>query len=665
MPGQGVRGYFMLIAAVVLAVAPTTLQATPAASAEIDRQEAYYHYSLGMQAQLTGDSDTALAEYHKAQALDPSASAIRVETARLLREMGRLDDARKEAEAAVALDGEDPDAHLILAQLLQVQASGVDAEQTLKAAASHYEAVVRLRPKDGQSLLHLAGIYGQLQDHVNAARIWGLYLELDPGNFEAHVQRGTHLLLAGKSDEAAEAMKAALELHPGSARAYQILGDIYARADETDEAIEDYKKALEIEPDNIRVRLALGEMLQQAHKPEDGLAQAQAALGIDPANRFALDLKGRCLRDLRRFDEADAVADTLIAGDPKDLKASFLKVTIAESRRDFEKAAALLEEIVARPSGSDEESEGGMRTLLVHLGFAYQQLQRYDDAAAAFARALKEGPPPDENLLSFHAEALYLAKQKDAALTAVRAARERFPDDADLTGLEATLLREKGDLDGGIALVEAMREKAPSDPKVLGRVADFYRRARRLPEAEAALRQALAADPKSLSTLFQLGAVLEREKRQDDAEAVFRQALEVEPESAPVLNYLGYMNADRNVKVEEALSLIQKAVDLEPDSPAYRDSLGWALFRLNRLGPAEEEVRRALDKDGDNAVILDHLGDILAKRGQVAEALQCWQKALKGEDEDEELDRPTVEAKVRDAQGALQAQQQRTTPPTP
>jgi tetratricopeptide (TPR) repeat protein len=159
--------------------------------------------------------------------------------------------------------------------------------------------------------------------------------------------------------------------------------------------------------------------------------------------------------------------------------------------------------------------------------------------------------------------------------------------------------------------------------------------------------------------------VLERQDRHDDAEAVFREALAVEPDSAPVLNYLGYMNADRNVRVEEALTLIQKAVDLDPQSAAYQDSLGWALFRLNRLEAAEHAVRRALEKDGQNAVILDHLGDILAKRGRVAEALPCWQRALKGEDEEAELDRPRVEAKIREAQGALRAQQQAAPAPAP
>jgi tetratricopeptide (TPR) repeat protein len=105
--------------------------------------------------------------------------------------------------------------------------------------------------------------------------------------------------------------------------------------------------------------------------------------------------------------------------------------------------------------------------------------------------------------------------------------------------------------------------------------------------------------------------------------------------------------------VEEALGLIERAVALDPENSAYLDSLGWALFRLERLELAEQNLRKAVAKGSRNAVVLAHLGDVLERRGNVREALDYWQRALAGEDEDGELDRARVERKIREAQVGL------------
>jgi tetratricopeptide (TPR) repeat protein len=636
------------------------------ASLEARRAEAYYHFSLGLQARLTGDTETSLDEYRRAQKLDGGSAAIRVETARLLRESGRLDEALVEAKEAVRLEEDNADAHLILGQLYQLRTEGAGAEQALRRAAAEYEQVVRLQPTDGNTIHALANVYGQLQEHKDAARLWELFLALDASafdpqiRFDAQVQLGTQLLAAGDSEAAAAALKKAVDMQP-SVRAYQALGEIYAHAQQTDQAILHYRKALEIEPGNLRVHLGLGDILHRAKRYPEALAEAEAVLLADPKIRYALDLKGRTLRDLKDFDRADEAAEAVLVQDASDLKAAYLKVTIAEARRDFTAAAAQLEAILARSRNGEDpaESASNDRVFLIHLGFAYQQQNRYADAAAAFGRAKRVGGEPDAALLGYHAEALLLAKDLERALTETRAARGRFPDDPDLASLEATVLREKGDLKGALTVVEALRQKSPEDPKVLLQVADFYRKAHKFSEAEAALRKAREVEPQSLTVLFQLGAVLEREKRLDEAEGFFREALKLEPDSAAILNYLGYMNADRNVRVEEAVGLLEKALALDPGSGAYLDSLGWAQYRLNRLELAEENVRKALERQAGSAVILDHLGDILERRGHVAEAMTLWQKALQGEDEEGELDRSGVERKIREAQTLLHAHDQK------
>ena len=105
---------------------------------------------------------------------------------------------------------------------------------------------------------------------------------------------------------------------------------------------------------------------------------------------------------------------------------------------------------------------------------------------------------------------------------------------------------------------------------------------------------------------------------------------------------------------------------------------GQPVIHIARDDKRAEAMKLALAVMAPGAVVLDlpawdclpydrvsPVGDIVARRGRVAEALVLWQKALKGEDEEGELDRPRVEAKVREAQGTLQAQQQPIAPPTP
>jgi tetratricopeptide (TPR) repeat protein len=122
------------------------------------------------------------------------------------------------------------------------------------------------------------------------------------------------------------------------------------------------------------------------------------------------------------------------------------------------------------------------------------------------------------------------------------------------------------------------------------------------------------------------------------------------------------MNADRGVRLEEALAFLEKAVALDPENGAYLDSLGWALYRLDRLERAEAQLRKAVTKIGTNGVVLDHLGDVLKRRGAVREALDYWRKALEGDDESDELDHTVVQRKIREAQAGLDAAQNKQRP---
>jgi tetratricopeptide (TPR) repeat protein len=125
------------------------------------------------------------------------------------------------------------------------------------------------------------------------------------------------------------------------------------------------------------------------------------------------------------------------------------------------------------------------------------------------------------------------------------------------------------------------------------------------------------------------GAMYERMKKYDAAEAEFHKVLELDSDNAGAMNYLGYMLADRAVRLDEAYQLIKKALDLDPQNGAYLDSLAWVYYRQGKLNEAEGLLLQALDRIGQDATVHDHLGDVYFKLGKTKDAIAQWQASLK------------------------------------
>ena len=104
--------------------------------------------------------------------------------------------------------------------------------------------------------------------------------------------------------------------------------------------------------------------------------------------------------------------------------------------------------------------------------------------------------------------------------------------------------------------------------------------------------------------------------------------LEIDPDNADALNFIGYSYAERGVKLDEAETLIRKAVRFKPDNGYIMDSLGWVYFRQNRLEEAIDCLRKAVDLLPQDPTIAGHLGDAYKKAGQTEKALDVYREAL-------------------------------------
>lgn len=120
------------------------------------------------------------------------------------------------------------------------------------------------------------------------------------------------------------------------------------------------------------------------------------------------------------------------------------------------------------------------------------------------------------------------------------------------------------------------------------------------------------------------GIAYERAKEWPKAEADFLKALKLNPDQPQVLNYLGYSWIDQDMHLEEALGMIEKAVEAQPQDGYIIDSLGWAFYKLGRMEEAVETLERAVMLLPNDPEINDHLGDAYWKAGRKLEARFQW-----------------------------------------
>lgn len=158
--------------------------------------------------------------------------------------------------------------------------------------------------------------------------------------------------------------------------------------------------------------------------------------------------------------------------------------------------------------------------------------------------------------------------------------------------------------------------------------------------AWSTLQQALKQYPDDLNLLYSRAMLAEKRNDLDQMERDLRAIIKREPDNAMALNALGYTLSDRTTRYAEAKALIQQAYDLNPDDPAVLDSLGWVNYRLGNLDEAERLLRQALERFPDQEVAA-HLGEVLWANGKQREAKKIWGTFLK-ENPDSPILRKTI-----------------------
>ena len=165
------------------------------------------------------------------------------------------------------------------------------------------------------------------------------------------------------------------------------------------------------------------------------------------------------------------------------------------------------------------------------------------------------------------------------------------------------------------------------------RAEDFKQAAKSYNKAAKMLGTEIPADYWHLH--YVRGMAYEQMDDWDKAEADLQTALSYQPDHPFILNYLGYAWADQGIKLQEALELIKKAVEIRPTDGYITDSLGWVLYRMERFEEAIPYLELAVELMPYDPVVNDHLGDAYWRVQRKREARFQWTRAKNHAEEDE------------------------------
>jgi tetratricopeptide (TPR) repeat protein len=610
-----------------------------------DIAAAYYHFAMAHiyeeMVAMNGRpeyANKAIDEYRLAIENDPTSDYLNAGLAELYARTGRIKDAVLEAQDILKRDGNNLDAHRLLGRIylrsLGDMQTGSQSDEILKLAIDQYEQIVRLDPKSVEDHLLLGRLYRLNNDLVKAESEFKTALQIQPTSEDAVTALSILYNEEGDTTRALEVLSAFPE-SARSSKVYAALGYTYEQNKAYKKAIEAYQKSVDLDHDSLESLRGLAQNLLNDGQTDAALTQLKVIIESDPTDTQTYMRMAEIYRRNGRYDEAMDSLKKASAIVPESLELKFNIAVIDQAQGKYDDAIAILNDLLQKtdhPSGKYDASEASNRAIfLERLGNVYREANRPQLAIETFRRMLDLG---DEYAIRGYQEIIDTYRDQkqwqQASATADEAAK-KFPTDRTMQMVAATQRADMGDAGPAIEQVKLMLKGTADDREVYLTLSQMYSRVKDWPQAETSVNKALELSTKPEEkeyATFVAGSIYERQKKYELAEESFHKVLADDPKNAQALNYLGYMLADRNVRLEEALGYIRKAVALDPQNGAYLDSLGWVYYRMGNYELAEANLRLASEKIGADPTVQAHLGDLYQKTGRLKLATAHWQRAL-------------------------------------
>jgi tetratricopeptide (TPR) repeat protein len=618
----------------------------PVVQKQPDRAAAYYHFMMAhMYEEMVSTygradyANKAIDEYRIAIDNDPSSDYLNAGLAELYAKTGRIRDAVLEAQDILKRDGNNLEARRLLGRIylrsLGDMQAGTQSQEVLKLAIDQYERIVKLDPKSVEDHLLLGRLYRLNNELLKSENEFKAAVAIQPDSEEAVT---TLAYLYNEEGDSARALQV-LNAIPDSARTaklYSALGYTYEQQKEYRQAVDAYRKSTELDHDNLDAVRGLAQNLMNDGQTDAALEQYKVIVEADPSDAQTYMRIAEIERRNGKFDQAMDSLKKATAIVPDSLEVQYNIAVIDEAQGKYDDAVPILTQLLQKTEHSEDQysiaDKNNRAVFLERLGTIYREANKYQLAVETFRRMLDLG---DENAVRGYQQIIDTYrdnKQWQLATNVAEEAAKKFPNDRDLQMVAAAQEADMGSAGPAIEHVKSLLKDSPADDqRVYIALAQMYSRVKQWPEAEENINKAIELSTKPEDrdyAFFVAGSIYERQKKYDKAEEAFHKVLADDPKNAQALNYLGYMLADRDTRLEEALGYIRRAVALDPQNGAYLDSLGWAYYKMGNYDLAEENLRRASERINNDPTVHDHLGELYMKTGRLKLAAANWERSL-------------------------------------
>lgn len=461
---------------------------------------------------------------------------------------------------------------------------------------------------------------------LEAARLW---YDIEPSPHALQVLAAT-LVAAQRVDEAGPVIEKLMSAEGVSREnAFMQLNRLLARNPDKAANLRVIRGIAAKHPQLPQAHFAVAQAAAIAGEDKAAVAAAHEALKLRPDWELAVLLEAQVLQKSSPAAASKRLAE-FIAANPnaRDARMSYARVLVQEkrlpeARKQFEAVAA----------SSPQNPE-----VIYAVGLLAYQVKDYPAAEGYLKRVLGLNYRDPDGVRYLLGQIAEEQKQWPRAIEWY----EGIKDGDHLMAARmrtANALAKQGKLDEARAYLKRVAAENPEDEvQLIVAEAQLLRDAQHHGDAFSLLSDALGKQPEQPELLYDLALTAEKMERFDLLESNLRKLIEVKPDHAHAYNALGYSFAERNMRLPEARKLIEKALEIAPEDYFIIDSLGWVLYREGDLKGAARELRRAYSGRPD-AEIGAHLGEVLWMLGEKDEARRIWDESLKAGPDNETLNK--------------------------